>query len=128
MVGYSVTRKPTESKLILLLSSTCKTPMVLTQPSRNVHRLRLLYLVFTPTLVSCPLLYYLPCRNHGWPIKRKLNFGSMSEPFDYSVMHVLDRVNSLLVDQGGIEPPSRIWFKSLHTTISYYISNRYIWQ
>ena len=36
---------------------------------RTFHRLRLLDLVFTPTLVSCPLLYLLPCRNLVIPIR-----------------------------------------------------------
>ena len=40
----------TKNKLILLLSSICKTPMVLTQPSRNVHRLLLLWFASTTEL------------------------------------------------------------------------------
>ena len=34
---------------------------------RTVRRLRLRYLVFMSSLTSCPLLYYLPCRNQVHP-------------------------------------------------------------
>lgn len=81
-----------------LLNPTEITP--LGEGLQSMHyRLHLRFcLIYGHRLPCCPLCYSLLCRNHGWPIR-------------------CDTAIPLLVDQGGIEPPSRTFFSSLHTAI-----------
>ena len=86
---------------------------------RTFHRLRLLDLVFTPTLVSCPLLYLLPCRNHGRPIIKHTTEIEYEGIEPSSTPHVLDaRFSQANVFYGG-PGGSRTRFQNTFLVASY---------
>ena len=83
------------------------------------------------TLPCCPLIYSLPCRNHGRPIMKKTAFsthGSTTSIKTNSHISVFYDSNFsaiilFMVDLAGVEPASRTLFSLLHTAIKY-IGNR----
>ena len=131
-----------------MLSSTCKTPMVLTQPSRNVSRLLLLLLLLRPSRASfytmsiattlCPQSYgfHIPVLSTCLlfalsklctPIKSILNLQhTCGDQSTFNLLRSCVQFRILLVEVGGFAPPSRTLFSLLHTAITNIIIHSYV--
>jgi len=90
------------------VSLRCKSPNI-------IVCIYLVCLIYGHRLPCCPLVYLLPCRNHGIPIKSIL--AELPNVFRLCLTGTLC-TNTLLVEMAGVEPASRTLFSLLHTAIT----------